>query len=134
MIARFSIRALDGEPGQGRFFVWLSFTVGAVLLVVVVSRNLLMFTAAWMLTSLGLHMLLLQYPDRPWAVWAARKKFLISRLGDCFLLGGPRPDLLPRFGTSDYATLFAQADALRPTGDAGLAHLGRSACCSCSGR
>ena len=45
VIARFALRGLDGEPGQGRFFKWLSFTVGAVL-AMVVSRNLLMFTSA----------------------------------------------------------------------------------------
>ena len=114
VIARFSIRALDGEPGQGRFFTWLAFTIGAVL-AVVVARNLLMLTAAWMLTSLGLHMLLLQYPDRPWALWAARKKFLISRLGDAFLLAALGLTFAT-FGTADYADLFAQADAQRAAG------------------
>jgi NAD(P)H-quinone oxidoreductase subunit 5 len=114
VIARFAVRALDGEPGQGRFFVWLSFTVGAVLWVVV-ARNLLLLTAAWMLTSLGLHMLLVQYPDRPWAVWAARKKFLISRLGDLFLLVALGL-ILVRYGSFDYATMFAEAAGPRPAG------------------
>ena len=72
VIARFSVRYLDGDPRQGRFFRWLAFTLGAVLLLVV-SRNLVMFTAAWMLTSIGLHQLLEHYPDRPWAIWAARR-------------------------------------------------------------
>ena len=117
VIARFSIRALDGEPGQGAFFKWLAFTLGSVLLVVI-SRNLLMLTAAWMLTSFGLHQLLLQYPDRPWAVWAARKKFLISRLGDAFLLVALGLTLA-RFGSTDYATIFAEAEVLRADGGAG---------------
>jgi NAD(P)H-quinone oxidoreductase subunit 5 len=119
VIARFSQRALDGEARQGRFFIWLAFTIGAVLLLVV-ARNVLMFTAAWMLTSLGLHMLLVHYPDRPWAIWAARKKFLISRLGDAFLLVALGLTLAT-FGTADYAELFARADALRASGDAGRA-------------
>lgn len=114
VIARFAARALDGEPRQGRFFAWLSFTLGAVLLLVV-SRNLVMFTAAWMLTSYGLHHLLEHYPDRPWAIWAARKKFLISRLGDAFLLAAVGCTLWC-FGSSDYATIFARADALRQSG------------------
>lgn len=117
VIARFSIRSLDGEPGQGRFFKWLSFTVGAVLLMVV-SRNLLMFTAAWMLTSLGLHQLLLQYPDRPWAVWAARKKFLVSRLGDAFLIVALGLTFWC-FGSSDYTTVFAKAETLAAAGGLG---------------
>ena len=115
--ARFAIRGLDGEPGQGRFFKWLAFTVGAVL-AMVVSRNLLMFTAAWMLTSLGLHQLLLQYPDRPWAVWAARKKFLVSRLGDAFLIAALGLTFWC-FGSTDYATVFAQAEALGADGSLG---------------
>jgi NAD(P)H-quinone oxidoreductase subunit 5 len=114
VIARFATRALDGEPRQGRFFAWLSLTLGAVLLLVV-SRNLVMFTAAWMLTSYGLHHLLEHYPDRPWAVWAARKKFLISRLGDAFLLAAVGLTL-SCFGSSDYTTIFARADELRQAG------------------
>jgi NAD(P)H-quinone oxidoreductase subunit 5 len=114
VIARFAARALDGEPRQGRFFTWLAFTLGAVLLLVV-SRNLVMFTAAWMLTSYGLHHLLGHYPDRPWAVWAARKKFLISRLGDAFLLAAVGLTLWC-FGSSDYAAIFARADAVRRSG------------------
>ena len=117
VIARFALRGLDGEPGQGRFFKWLSFTVGAVL-AMVVSRNLLMFTSAWMLTSLGLHQLLLQYPDRPWAVWAARKKLLVSRLGDAFLIAALALTFWC-FGSSDYTTIFTEAEALTADGSLG---------------
>jgi NAD(P)H-quinone oxidoreductase subunit 5 len=111
VIARFSVRYLDGDRRQGRFFRWTAFTLGAVLLLVV-SRNLVMFTAAWMLTSLGLHQLLEHYPERPWAIWAARKKFLVSRLGDVMLLAALALTFWC-FGSSDYAVVFAQADALR---------------------
>jgi NAD(P)H-quinone oxidoreductase subunit 5 len=114
VITRFAARALDGEPGQGRFFAWLSLTLGAVLMLVV-SRNLVMFTAAWMLTSYGLHHLLEHYPNRPWAIWAARKKFLISRLGDAFLLAAVGLTLWC-FGSSDYTTIFARADEMRRSG------------------
>ena len=114
VIARFSDRYLDGDAHQGRFFRWLAFTLGAVLLLVV-SRNLLMFTAAWILTSAGLHRLLLHYPDRPWALWAARKKSLINRIGDAFLIAA-LVLTFRRFGSFDYADVFAQADALRAGG------------------
>jgi NAD(P)H-quinone oxidoreductase subunit 5 len=117
VIARFGRRGLAGESGQGRFFKWLAFTIGAVL-AMVVARNLLMFTAAWMLTSFGLHQLLLQYPDRPWAVWAARKKFLVSRIGDVFLVAALGLTFWC-FGSSDYATVFARAQELAAHGDLG---------------
>lgn len=107
IIARYSVRYLAGEATQGRFLRWILFTLGSVLLLIL-SRNLVMFTAAWMMTSLGLHQLLIHYSDRPWAVWAARKKFLISRLGDLFLIGA----LVLTwhcFGTFDYSEVFAAA-------------------------
>ncbi|MFO0915355.1 MAG: proton-conducting transporter membrane subunit [Pirellulales bacterium] len=85
IITTYSHRYLDGDPGQGRFYQWLSFTLGAVLLLVV-SRNLVMFTGAWIATSLGLHQLLTHFATRTEAVWAARQKFIISRLGDLMLL------------------------------------------------
>jgi len=117
VIARFALRALDGEPGQGRFFKWLAFTLGAVL-AVVVARNVVMLTVAWMLTSFGLHRLLLHYPDRPWAVWAARKKFLVSRFGDVFLLLAVAL-CFACFGTSDYSAIFERIDASKHAGQPG---------------
>jgi NAD(P)H-quinone oxidoreductase subunit 5 len=105
VIARFSIRYLSGEASQGRFFRWINFTLGAVLLMVI-ANNLVLLTFAWMLTSFGLHQLLTHYGDRPQAVMAARKKFLISRIGDLMLICALI--LTYRlFGSFDYATLFA---------------------------
>lgn len=119
IIARYSARYLNGEPNQGAFLRRLCLTLGAVMLMVV-SRNLLMLTAAWMLTSFGLHKLLLFYPERPWAVWAARKKFLISRIGDVFLLGALGLTYV-HFGSFDYRDLFAAAAALGATTSGGFA-------------
>jgi NAD(P)H-quinone oxidoreductase subunit 5 len=116
IICRFAVRYLDGEPSQGRFFRALAATLAAVL-VMVVSRNLVMFTAAWMATSLGLHLLLTHYPERPWAIWAARKKFLISRLGDLFLVAALM--LTYRiFGSFEYSELFPAAAKLATSGEA----------------
>ena len=111
IIGRYSVRYLDGEANQGRFLRWMSVTLGAVLLLVV-SRNLVMFTAAWMLTSFGLHQLLIHYPDRTWAIWAARKKFLISRLGDLFLLVALGLTYSV-FGSFDYRDIFAAAKVMQ---------------------
>jgi len=110
IIARYSVRYLDGEAGQGRFLRWMAFTLGAVLLLVV-ARNLVLLTVAWMLTSFGLHQLLTHYADRPWAIWAARKKFLISRLGDVLLVAALGLTF-QCFGSLDYVDVFAAARAL----------------------
>ena len=82
---RFSLLYLDGEPGQARFLWWLFGTVGAAYLLML-STNLWLLFFAWLAVSLGLHQLLLYYQDRPEALRPARKKFLISRLGDVALL------------------------------------------------
>ena len=82
---RFSMRYLDGEPGRGRFLARLAFTVVSAY-AFVLSDHLLVMFACWSLTSLGLHGLLTHYPDRPEALRPARKKFLISRLGDVALI------------------------------------------------
>lgn len=111
IITRFSVRYLDGEPTQGRFMSWISFTLGAVLLLVI-SRNLVMFTAAWVLTSFGLHQLLTHYRDRQWALLAARKKFLISRVGDLLLLIALGLTYY-LFGSFEYEVIFADAAMLK---------------------
>jgi NAD(P)H-quinone oxidoreductase subunit 5 len=85
VVARYSINYLAGDLAQGRFTKWLCLTGGSVLSIVI-SGNLVQFALAWCATSLCLHQLLLFYPDRPGAVLAARKKFIISRLGDICLL------------------------------------------------
>lgn len=84
-IARFAIRYLDGEERQWYFYKYLTLTVFGVSLFVL-SSNLLMLFGAWLLTSYGLHRLLRFYPDRADSMNAARKKALVSRLGDLLLI------------------------------------------------
>lgn len=105
IVCRYSIRYLDGEPDQGRFYRWVGMTIGAVSLVVL-SGNLLMLLVAWMLTSFGLHQLLLHYPDRPAARRAAWTKFAISRVGDAMLIAAI--GLVYReFGTLELTEVFS---------------------------
>jgi NAD(P)H-quinone oxidoreductase subunit 5 len=85
IVSRYSRNYLDGESNQGRFHKWLSLTLAAIL-TLIISGNLLMFSLAWIATSLCLHQLLMFYKDRPAAVLAAHKKFVASRIGDISLL------------------------------------------------
>ena len=54
----FSRNYLAGEPGQARFFSWMSLTLGSVL-TLILSGQLLLLLASWAATSLCLHRLLL---------------------------------------------------------------------------
>ncbi len=76
---QYSIRYLDGEVGQGRYFQWMSFTIGAVG-AMVLSADLLTFGLFWCLTSFGLHHLLTHYSDRPAAQRAAWTSSLSAEL------------------------------------------------------
>lgn len=114
VICRFSIRYLDGEPQQGRYFRWTAFTIGAVSLVVV-TANLIVLTTALLLTSVGLHQLLIHYSDRPAARRSASVKFVFSRLGDVCLLVATFA-LYREFGVLDLPELFASIGGLTESG------------------
>jgi NAD(P)H-quinone oxidoreductase subunit 5 len=85
IVSRFARNYLGGDPDQGRFYNWLTLTLASIL-TLIVSGNLLMFSLAWIATSLCLHQLLMFYRNRRAAVLAAHKKFIASRIGDASLL------------------------------------------------
>jgi NAD(P)H-quinone oxidoreductase subunit 5 len=85
VVSRYARNYLQGEIHQGRFYTWLNSTLASIL-TLIVSGNMLMFVLAWMATSLCLHHLLMFYPERAGAVLAARKKFIVSRVGEVSLL------------------------------------------------
>lgn len=84
VVVRFSKTYLDGEPRIKQFFSRLAFTLAFVQLLVI-SGNLATVFVAWVGTSIGLHQLLRFYPNRKKAILAARKKFLVARIGDASL-------------------------------------------------
>ena len=107
VVVRFAGTYLDGEPRQGRFIALLCSTLAMVLLLVV-SGNLGQLVLAWVLTSIALNQLLLFYPERPAARRAARKKFIIARIGDVALLMAAVL-LATTYGSADIATITAAA-------------------------
>ena len=110
VICRFSIRYLDGEENQGNYFRWTGFTLGAIS-VAVVAGNLVLLVAGLLLTSLGLHQLLVHYADRPAARRAASLKFWFSRLGDVSLVAAAVL-LYHEFGTLELPAIFDRAGSL----------------------
>jgi NAD(P)H-quinone oxidoreductase subunit 5 len=118
VVLRYSRNYLDGDPNQGAFFKWLAFTLAAVLLVIV-SGNLALLILSWIATSLGLHRLLLFYPERPAAQLAAKKKFIASRIGD-LCLAGAAASLWLSYGTLQFPQLFAAARSSAADGAGGV--------------
>lgn len=85
VVMRYSRNYLEGEVRHQLFFARLATTIAFVQLLVI-SGNLSTIYIAWIGTSIGLHKLLLFYPERKRAQLAARKKFIIARIGDLTLL------------------------------------------------
>ena len=111
VVLRFSCNSLSGDLNQGAFAQGLARTGGAVA-AMTVSGNLLLFALGWVATSLFLHGLLTYYPERPAALHAARRKFVISRMGDLCMAGALFLSW-KIFGTSDFTVLFARVEQMR---------------------
>lgn len=132
LLIQFSRNYLDGDPRQKVFFSRLYLTISTVLLMVL-SGNLWQFVLAWIGTSLALHELLVFYPERPRAVRAARKKYIIARFGDlCLIVAGVL--IAQAFGTTDLGMIHAAAsralaDGNIPGGAASAAFLVVVAAC-----
>ena len=109
VVYRFALRYLDGEPRQRSFLRWLAVTVLAAYSFVFATHLLVLF-GAWLLTSIGLHQLLTYYRDRYEAIPPARKKFLISRLGDLALIAAIAI-IFWQWGTLDLNVFLANLDA-----------------------
>ncbi len=123
VITRYSINHMGGDPRQDAFTRRLLVTISMVLLLVVTS-NLLLFTIAWGASSWSLHRLLVFYPERPGAKLAAKKKFIISRLGDLCLIG-VLIMTWQHYGTWNFSELFDLAQASpAPSGIAFLLVIG----------
>jgi NAD(P)H-quinone oxidoreductase subunit 5 len=106
VVLRFSYNYLNGDPNQAKFISTIAVTIGLVQLLVL-SGNILEFYITWILTSLALNKLILFYPNRKKARIAARKKFIVARLGDISLLIAF--SLIYReFGSGDLSVIFEE--------------------------
>jgi NAD(P)H-quinone oxidoreductase subunit 5 len=119
VVIKFSSNYLDGDKRQGSFLGRLAAAIASVQLLVL-SANLGLLLISWVLISISLHRLLLFYPERPGAAVAARKKFIVARIGDACLTGAILL-LYQHFGTGDLETIFTQ---IKDTSAAGLPLVG----------
>ncbi|MGJ8621953.1 MAG: NADH-quinone oxidoreductase subunit L [Yoonia sp.] len=107
VVVRYARTYLDGEPRHDSFTFWLLATLSVVLLLVQ-SGNVVQFVFAWVATSMCLHQLLVFYPQRDAAQRAARKKFVLARIGD-FALVGAAILLTICYGTTQISAMLAGA-------------------------
>lgn len=84
IIYRYSAVNFQADADAPRFLTWLTCTLLSVQ-VLILSDHLIVFWLAWVGVSLSLHKLLTFYPNRPRAILAAHKKFLIARCSELFL-------------------------------------------------
>ncbi len=109
VVIQFSRNYMAGDPRHGAFMGGLALVLGAVMLLVL-SGNILQLLLAWTATSLALHRMLLFYRERPAARLAARKKFLVARVGDVALISAAIL-IYAAFGTGEIAAITAAASA-----------------------
>ena len=81
LIVLYSIGYMDGDEEERRYFAYISFFVFSMLLLVE-GGNLLMLLVGWGLVGLSSYLLIGFWHDRPSAVQAAKKAFIMNAFGD----------------------------------------------------
>jgi NADH-quinone oxidoreductase subunit L len=87
LIILYSLGYMAGEDEERRYFAYMSFFVFAMLLLVE-GGNYLILLVGWGLVGLASYLLIGFYHDRPSAVAAAKKAFVMNALGDATIALG----------------------------------------------
>ena len=112
LIHLYSVGYMAHDPGRRRFFGQLNLFVTAMLLLVL-GNNFVMLYLGWEGVGLASYLLIGFYQDRPSAATAAKKAFLMNRVGDVglaiaiFLIW-------TNLGTLQYTDVFARIGEVRP--------------------
>ncbi|RBP83166.1 NADH-quinone oxidoreductase subunit L [Marinomonas rhizomae] len=85
MLISFSRHYMVGQANLNRYYRWLMFTLASVA-ITVTTNHLVIFWLGWLGISLSLNNLLTFYADRPRAILAAHKKFMLARVAELSLL------------------------------------------------
>jgi NADH-quinone oxidoreductase subunit L len=105
----YSIGYMAHEPGRWRFFAYLNLFMFSMLLLVLAADFLVLF-AAWELVGLCSYLLIGYWYDRRSAALAAKKAFIVNRVGDVgFALGIMA--IWTTVGTLDFAQVFERVPA-----------------------
>ena len=111
LVVLFSISYMDDQGNRRvRYFAEISLFIAAMYGLVVANSFLLMFIF-WELMGVCSYLLIGFWYEKPSAASAAKKAFLVTRVGDVFLLLG-LVILYNTFGTLRYSELFADPQIL----------------------
>jgi NADH-quinone oxidoreductase subunit L len=113
LIVAYSLGYMDGDDEERRYFAYMSLFVFSMLMLVQ-GGNLLLLLVGWGLVGLSSYLLIGFHHERPSAVAAAKKAFIMNAVGDAtmalaFFL------LIQKTGSLDYAFTFAHAGGLSST-------------------
>ncbi|HJU20634.1 MAG TPA: NADH-quinone oxidoreductase subunit L [Stellaceae bacterium] len=120
LIHLYSAEFMEADEGYSRYFAWLNLFMAAML-VLVLAANLLLLYAGWEGVGLCSYLLIGFWYRDPANGRAARKAFIVTRIGDtAFILGIIY--LFLSLGTLDIAALMDRARQAWPVGS-GMADL-----------
>ena len=110
MVHIYTIGYMEEDDGYNRFFVYISLFTFSMLMLVM-SNNMLQLFFGWEAVGLVSYLLIGFWFNKPTAIFANMKAFLVNRVGDFgFILG---IGLIAAFaGTLNYTEAFAKADEL----------------------
>ena len=104
----YSIGYMEHDHGFYRFFTWLPLFVFAMLILVLADNYLLMFVG-WEGVGLCSYLLIGFWFERPEPVFAAKKAFVMNRVGDWgFMIGMILTFLV--FGSMNFTEVFGQVE------------------------
>ncbi|MDN5930009.1 MAG: NADH-quinone oxidoreductase subunit L [Pseudonocardia sp.] len=112
LIHIYSVGYMSHDSGRRRFFAQLNLFVAAMLLLVL-GDNFVMLYLGWEGVGLASYLLIGFYQDRPSAATAAKKAFLMNRVGDVGLAIAIFI-LWTQLGTLQYTEVFATIGQLDP--------------------
>jgi NADH-quinone oxidoreductase subunit L len=113
LIVIYSVGYMHGDPGYPRFFAEVGLFLFSMCLLVM-ADNLLLLYAGWEGVGLCSYLLIGFWFEKPSAAAAARKAFLVTRIGDAGMILGVFYLWLHCGYKLDYASLFAAAPTLDP--------------------
>jgi NADH-quinone oxidoreductase subunit L len=123
LIVWYSMGYMKGEDEERRYFAYMALFVFSMLMLVM-GGNLLLLLVGWGLVGLASYLLIGFYHDRPEAVAAAKKAFIMNAIGDAAMALGFFL-LISKTGSLDFSTTFDAASSGELTsGTANLVALG----------